>query len=94
MGVFSFCSEYADSRDPSAFRWQQRQSERTIGLFRNGEEWSSSFTTLMYVLVYHPPVGVTGWGWLWVIQGLVLDISSYSSSAYANRNRMPGYSGT
>ena len=94
MGVFSFCSLYADSRDPSAFRWQRWKSGCTIGLFRRGEEWSSSFTTLMYVLVYHPPVGVTGWEWLWVILGLVLDISSYSSSAYANRNRMPGYSGT
>ena len=52
------------------------------------------FTTLMYVLVYNPVVGVTGWGWFWVILGLLLDISSYSSSAYTNRNRMPGYSGT
>jgi len=52
------------------------------------------FTTLMYVLVYNPVVGVIGWGWLWVILGLVLDISSYSSSAYTNRNRMPGYSGS
>jgi hypothetical protein len=49
------------------------------------------FTTLMYVLVYNPLVGVTGWGWLWVILGFVLDISSYSSSAYSNRNRIPGY---
>ena len=52
------------------------------------------FTTLMYVLVYNPVVGVTGWGWFWVILGLLLDISSYSSSAYTNRNRVPGYSGT
>jgi len=50
------------------------------------------FTTLMYVLVYNPVVGVTGWGWLWVIVGLLLDISSYGGSAYSNRNRMPGYS--
>ncbi len=49
------------------------------------------FTTLMYVLVYNPVVGVTGWGWLLVVLGLVLDISSYSSSAYTNRNRIPGY---
>ncbi len=50
------------------------------------------FTTLMYVLVYNPLVGVTGWGWLWVILGFVLDLSAYSSSAYTNRNRIPGYS--
>jgi hypothetical protein len=49
------------------------------------------FTTLMYVLVYNPAVGVIGWGWLWVILGFLLDISSYGSSAYSNRNRIPGY---
>ncbi len=49
------------------------------------------FTTLIYVLVYTPPIGVTGWGWFWVFLGFLLDISSYSSSAYSNRNRMPGY---
>jgi len=49
------------------------------------------FTTLMYVLVYNPVVGVTGWGWFLVILGLLLDISSYTSSAYSNRNRIPGY---
>src|SRR5262245_24098590 len=50
------------------------------------------FTTLMYVLVWSPAVGVTGWGWFWVILGLLLDIGSYSGSAYGNRGRMPrGY---
>src|SRR5689334_19045585 len=49
------------------------------------------FTTLMYVLVYNPVYGLYGWGWFWVILGFLLDISSYSSSAYTNRNRMPGY---
>jgi hypothetical protein len=52
------------------------------------------FTALMYVLVYNPLVGVTGWGWFWMILGVVLGISSYSSSVSSNRNRMPGYSGT
>jgi hypothetical protein len=50
------------------------------------------FTTLMYVLAYNPLAGVTGWGWFWVILGFLLDLSSYSSSAYTNRNRIPGYS--
>jgi hypothetical protein len=50
------------------------------------------FTTLMYVLAYNPLVGVTGWGWFWVILGFLLDLSSYSSGAYTNRNRIPGYS--
>ena len=50
------------------------------------------FTTLMYVLVYNPLTGVTGWAWLWVILGFLLDMSSYTSSAYSNRRRIPGYS--
>ena len=50
------------------------------------------FTTLMYVLAYNPLAGVTGWGWFWVILGFLLDLSSYSSTAYTNRNRIPGYS--
>jgi hypothetical protein len=49
------------------------------------------FTTLMYVLSW-TPVGVTGWGWFFVIIGLLLDIGSYTGSAYGNRNRLPsGY---
>lgn len=52
------------------------------------------FTTLMYVFLYIPGIGLTGWGWFWVIVGALLDISSYASSAYANRTRIPGYSGS
>ena len=49
------------------------------------------FTTLMYVFAWIPG-GVTGWGWFFVIIGLLLDIGSYSGSAYGNRNRLPnGY---
>jgi hypothetical protein len=50
------------------------------------------FTTLIYVLVYNPVVGVTGWGWLWIILGFLIDIGAFSGSAYTNRNRMPRYS--
>jgi len=50
------------------------------------------FTTLIYVLVWTPGVGVTGWGWLWVVLGVLLDLGSYGGSAYGNRNRIPGYS--
>ena len=52
------------------------------------------FTTLIYVLVWAPGIGVTGWGWLWVALGVLLDLGSYGGSAYGNRNRMPGYSQT
>ena len=48
------------------------------------------FSTLMYVLFWVSPAGVTGWGWLWVGLGLLLDISTYASSAYSNRSRIPG----
>ena len=43
------------------------------------------FTTLIYVLVWTPGVGVTGWGWLWVVLGVLLDVGSYGGSAYGNR---------
>ncbi|HEU0027198.1 MAG TPA: hypothetical protein VFQ25_08795 [Ktedonobacterales bacterium] len=49
------------------------------------------FTTLMYVLVWSPVGGVTGWAWFWVILGALIDIGSYTGSAYGNRRRMPGY---
>ncbi len=49
------------------------------------------FTTLFYVFVYVPGIGLTGWGWFWVIIGFLIDISAYSSSGYTNRNRIPGY---
>ena len=47
-------------------------------------------TTLMYVLVYIPTVGVTGWGWFWVFLAFLLDLGAYASSAYGNRGRIPG----
>jgi hypothetical protein len=45
------------------------------------------FTTLFYVFAYNPALGLTGWGWLFVIIGFVIDISAYGSSAYTNRSR-------
>jgi|SRR5436305_2056176 len=48
-------------------------------------------TTLAYVLVFVPGIGVTGWGWLWVILALLVDLGAHSSSAYNNRHRIPTY---
>ena len=48
-------------------------------------------TTLVYVLVYYISGGVTGWGWLWVVLALLLDLGAHSSGAYTNRHRIPGY---
>jgi hypothetical protein len=51
------------------------------------------FTTLMYTILWQSGRGVEGTDWLWVGLAAVLDIGHYASSAYGNRNRMPGYSG-
>lgn len=43
-------------------------------------------TTLAYVLVFSPGVGVTGFGWFWVVLALFVDIGSYGGSgAYGSR---------
>ena len=49
------------------------------------------FTTLMYVILWSP-TGLTGWDWLWLILAVVLDLMHYSSTAYSNRNQIPGMS--
>lgn len=45
------------------------------------------FTTLMYVLLVSPGVGLVGLDWLWLALALILDLSSYGSTGYANRDR-------
>jgi len=50
------------------------------------------FTTLIYVIVYVPGVGLTGLGLFWVILALVLDISHWGAS-YTQRNQVPGVRG-
>jgi hypothetical protein len=49
------------------------------------------FTTLMYVLLWSPGVGVSGFDWFWLGLAVLIDISGYASSGYANRDRMPAY---
>lgn len=49
-------------------------------------------TTLVYVLVYTSSAnGVTGWGWLWVALGLLIDLAAHSyparHSMQARRNK-------
>jgi hypothetical protein len=48
-------------------------------------------TTLAYVAVYAVAGGVTGWAWLLVVLGLLFDLGTHSSGAYANRRRVQGY---
>jgi hypothetical protein len=47
------------------------------------------FTTLIYVIVYVPGVGLTGWGFIWVIVALLLDLSHWGAS-YTQRDQIPG----
>ena len=44
------------------------------------------WTTIMYVLVF--PGGITGFDWVWLAIGVVMDIASWSGGAYGNRDRM------
>lgn len=43
------------------------------------------FTTLIYLLVYTPGVGVTGIDWLWLILAVVIDISNWAKTAVDSR---------
>ena len=49
------------------------------------------FTTLIYVFVYVPGLGLTGWGFFWVILALLLDIGHWGAS-YTQRDQIPGRS--
>lgn len=52
------------------------------------------FTTLMYVILWSPGIGLTAWDWTWLILAVVCDVMHYTSTAYYNRNQIPGYSST
>jgi hypothetical protein len=49
------------------------------------------FTTLMYVILWSA-TGLSGWDVLWVVLAVLIDISHWTSTAYQNRGRIPGYS--
>jgi hypothetical protein len=50
------------------------------------------FTTIMYVLMWNPGVGLRGFDWVWLALAVMCDLMHYGSSAYSNRNQIPGYS--
>jgi hypothetical protein len=50
------------------------------------------FTTLIYVIVFVPGVGLTGWGFFWVILALLLDLGHLGAS-YTQRDQVPGVRG-
>lgn len=48
------------------------------------------FTTLFYVLLWTPGIGVTGWDWMWILLAALLDLQHYIAAA-AQRHQIPGY---
>jgi hypothetical protein len=52
------------------------------------------FTTLMYVILWSPGIGLSTWDWFWLVLAVVLDLSHWAHTGYTNRERIPGYSAT
>jgi hypothetical protein len=46
------------------------------------------FTTLTYVFVWSPGVGLAGLDWFWLALAVALDVSSGGGTGYANRDRL------
>ena len=51
------------------------------------------FTTLMFVILWSPG-GLVGWDWMWLGLAVVLDLTHYGSTAYSNRQQIPGLKDT
>jgi len=47
------------------------------------------FTTLMYVFLWSPTIGLTSSDWFWLILAAAIDISHWVANGYANRDRLP-----
>ena len=52
------------------------------------------FTTLMYVILWSPGIGLTTSDWFWLIMAVVIDAMHWSSTVYSNRKQIPGMSST
>jgi hypothetical protein len=46
------------------------------------------FTTLMYVPLWSPGLGLQGFDWVWLILAAIVDIFGFASSGWANRGRI------
>ena len=51
------------------------------------------YTTIMYLLAWTAGVGITGWDWMWIGMGLLLDIMKWAQIG-TNRRGIPGYAET
>jgi hypothetical protein len=47
------------------------------------------FTTLIYVILYTPGRGLTGWEWFWIGVCVLLDLAHWASSARRRRSPAP-----
>lgn len=45
------------------------------------------FSTLMYVILWDPVTGVTGWEWSLMLLAFIIDVGSYSGGAFGRRRR-------
>lgn len=50
------------------------------------------FTTLIYVLLYTPGLGLTGWEWFWVVVAALFDIGHWVAAS-TQRRSIPGLRG-
>jgi hypothetical protein len=45
------------------------------------------YATLFYVLAYSPAIGVTGWGWFFVIMGFIFDLAHWTGGGQSARRQ-------
>ncbi|MFI6318536.1 hypothetical protein ACIBG8_13500 [Nonomuraea sp. NPDC050556] len=38
------------------------------------------FTTLMYIILYTPGIGLVGWEWFWIVLAVLLDLGQWGAS--------------
>ena len=50
------------------------------------------YTTIMYMLSWNLQDGISGFAWIWVIMGVILDLMQWGS-AYERRQEIPVISG-
>jgi hypothetical protein len=43
------------------------------------------FTTLIYLILFTPGVGLSGWDWLWIALAVVIDVGNLGANSYSAR---------
>jgi len=49
------------------------------------------YTTIMYLLAWSPGIGISGFDWVWIAMGVLLDVWKWMG-IYQNRQNVPGVS--